>query len=157
LNLREQINAAVLEASFDKIETLVIKDKKTIRYLLGMTYQLEDNIQRAAAHGIGLAARHYPKLIKNILQRLVSSMDYQSSTNAYSAPIVLQAIARERPELLLPIVPDLIRLSQYDELHDGIADALCILVHACPGKLGNTLSKTLNKRIQEGKCCDGDD
>ncbi len=107
MNLREQVNAAVLGANFDQLEDLIAKETKVIRYLMGMSYQPEDNIAETAAKAIGLAARHHPKLIKKILRRLVWAMDEQSGTNSYSAPLVLQAIARERPEFLLPIVPDL--------------------------------------------------
>ncbi|MBW1806778.1 MAG: hypothetical protein JRJ87_01200 [Deltaproteobacteria bacterium] len=155
MNLREQINAAVLGAHFDQLEDLVAKETKAVRYLMGMSYQPENNIAETAAKGIGLAARYHPKLIKKILRRLIWAMDEQSGTNSYSAPLVLQAIARERPEFLLPIVPDLVRLSINEALHDGIADALCIVVHSCPGGLGASLTKRLNERIEKGKCCDG--
>ena len=155
MNLREQVNAAVLGANFDQLEDLIAKETKVIRYLMGMSYQPEDNIAETAAKAIGLAARHHPKLIKKILRRLVWAMDEQSGTNSYSAPLVLQAIARERPEFLLPIVPDLVRLSINDALHDGIADTLCIVVHACPGGIGASLTKRLNERIEKGECCNG--
>lgn len=155
MNLREQINAAVLDARFDQLEDLVAKETKAVRYLMGMSYQPDNDIAKSAAKGIGLAARHHPKLIKNILRRLIWAMANESGTNSYSAPLILQAIARERPEFLLPLVPDLVRLSVDDELHDGIADTLCIVVHSCPGQLGASLTKRLNERIEKGECCDG--
>ncbi len=152
--LRDRIRRAVRDGRLQEIERLVADDSRSLRHLVAMTHQPDEEVRKVACLGVGLAARYHPELVRETVQRLVWAMDTGSGGNALTAPEVLQAIARQRPELLLPVVPDLVRLSGDDGLHDGIADALCIVVHNCPGKVGNIMSKRLAERIERGECCD---
>ena len=57
------------------------------------------------------------------------------------------AIAEERPKLLLPLVPDMIRLSTDEGLQAGLVQALQTIVERCPGKVGVELQKSLRERL----------
>ena len=151
---RTEVRAAVEERRLDDIERWVADEPRVVRLLLGLTYELDEEVRATAATGVGFAARHHPSLAEATIRRLVWAMNDESGTNGVTAPIVLQAIARERPDLLLPVVPDLVRLSTDEGLHDRLADALCIVVHSYPGGVGHALSESINRRIETGECCD---
>jgi hypothetical protein len=80
-------------------------------------------------------------------------MNDESGTNACTAPAVISAIADERPELLLPMIPDLVRLAGDEALHEGLARALKTVVSACPGKVAEGLKESLGRRFEQGGCC----
>jgi hypothetical protein len=126
------------------IEELVAEEPRAVRYFLGMSYHSDPDIRKKAVKGIALAARHHPELVQKLVRQLVWAMNDESATNALTAPEVLQAIAEERPELLLPMVPDLTRLAADPGLHQGLAEALKTVVRRCPGKVGESLSRSLN-------------
>jgi hypothetical protein len=76
-------------------------------------------------------------------------MNDESGTNALTAPEVIQAIAAEEPELLLPLVPDLTRLTADPGLREGLAKALKTVAEKCPGEVGARLSASLRKRFRK--------
>jgi hypothetical protein len=130
------------------VEELVAKEPRAVRYLLGLTYHQNEELRKAAARGVAIAARYHPKLVENVVRRLIWAMNDESGTNAVTAPEVLEAIAREQPELLLPVVPDLTRLAADLGLHDGLAKTLHIVADRCPGKVGERLGESLNRRFR---------
>ncbi len=95
--------------------------RAAIRYLVGMSYNADPEIRKTATRGIALAARHHPKRVQEVVRRLIWAMNDESATNALTAPEVLEAIAEETPELLLPMVPDLTRLAADPGLHEGLS------------------------------------
>ena len=72
-------------------------------------------------------------------------MNDESATNALTAPEVLEAIAAENPELLLPVVPDMTRLAADPGLHGGLARTLRTIANRCPGKVGELLGRSLRE------------
>jgi hypothetical protein len=126
------------------IEELVSQEPRAVRYFLGMSYHSDPDVRKIAIKGIAVAARHHPELVQKIVRQLVWAMNDESATNALTAPEVLQAIADERPELLLPMVPDLTRLAADPGLAEGLAKTLKTVVRRCPGKVGKSLSRSLN-------------
>jgi hypothetical protein len=151
MSLRTQVENAVATAAFEELEELVSKEPRAIRYLLGLTYRDDEEIRRNASRGIALAARHQPKHVDSLVRRLVWAMNEESGTNALTAPGVLQAIAAEDPEILKPVAPDLLRLSQDEGLREGLAVVLQALTKYCPGALGQEMTRVLNKNIHKGR------
>ena len=152
--LRKLVKQFVESRNEAELEQLIKEDSRSIRHLIGMSYQLDQTIQETVAKGVQFATKHHPSQIGSVIKRLLWAMDELSGTNAQSAPGLLQAIAKQDPELLLPYVPELVRLSKDEALHDGIADALCIVVHKCPGQVGARMSRRLQERIERGECCE---
>jgi hypothetical protein len=72
-------------------------------------------------------------------------MNDEAATNALTAPEVLQAIADVCPELLLPMVPDLTRLAADPGLQEGLAKTLKTVARRCPGKVGESLARSLTE------------
>lgn len=150
MSLRERLRGAVEGGHFDELDRLVAEDPRSVRYLLGMTYQPDEELRGGAARGVGLASRHHPELVQNNARRLVWAMNDESGTNAVTAPAVLQAIAEEQPELLLPLVPDLIRLAGDETLREGLATTLQRIAKGCPGQVGPELQQALNDGLRSG-------
>ncbi len=145
MSLRSRVHEVIHRGSGNgDIEELVANEPRAVRYFVGMSYHSDPDVRKKAARGVAIAARHHPELVRNIVRRLVWAMNDESGTNALTAPEVLQAIADERPELLLPMVPDLTRLAADPGLHEGLAKTLKTVVRRCPGKVGKSLSRSLN-------------
>jgi len=145
--LRREVERLVVAGRLDELDELVSGNPRAIRYLLGLSYRPDDKIRSVAARGIAQAGKHHPGLVQNVIRRLLWAMNEESGANALTAPVVLQAIAEEHPELLLPMVPDIIRLAADNGLYDGLARTLYMVKEGCPGKLGKSLSDALNSRI----------
>jgi cobyrinic acid a,c-diamide synthase len=145
--LRRQVEQLVRERRFDDLDELVAENPRAVRHLLSLTYQLDDETREVAARGIALAIRHHPGLVQNVVRRLIWAMNEESGTNAQTAPTVLQAIAGEDAEFLLPVLPDLIRLAADEGLYRGLAKTLIIIKDSCPGKIGRSLGEALNRKV----------
>ncbi|MFH1132068.1 MAG: hypothetical protein V1754_12080 [Pseudomonadota bacterium] len=147
MSLRTDIHEAVRQQKYADLETLVARDARAVRYLVGLSYSADEAIRGTAVKGIVFAARQHPKLVQNVVRRLVWAMNDESGTNALTAPEVICALAEEQPELLLPMVPDLVRLAGDEGLHEGLAKALRMIADRFPGQVGERLGKKLNRRI----------
>lgn len=154
MKLRDQVLEAVTAGDFDALDKMVAEDQRPIRYLLGLTYRDDPAISENASRGIALAARHHPEHIANLIRRLVWAMNDESGTNALTAPTVLQAIVAEAPELIVPVVPDLVRLSADEGLQEGLAVVLATVVEKCPGTLSRGMAQDLTERYRNGVCND---
>jgi hypothetical protein len=152
MSLRERVQAAIEQDRLAEIEDLIAGEPRTVRHLLRLSYRADEGVRRRAARGIALAARHHESLVQELVRRLVWAMNDESGTNALTAPAVVHAIAEEQPELLLPMVPDLVRLSADEGLREGLAETLRIVVQRCPGKLGQELQRSLNEKLAGGGC-----
>jgi hypothetical protein len=146
MTLRERVGEAVeqyLGGDEAALEALVAEESGAVRFLVGMTYREDRERRQAGARGLALAARHHPKLIQEVVRRFVWAMNDESGTNGLNAPEVLFAIAEEQPELLLPVVPDLTRLSTDAGLQEGLHRTLERLSTACPGQVGERIARSL--------------
>ena len=152
MSFRKDIRDAVAAADFATLEPLIAGDRKTVRHLVGLSYSAEPGVAGNAARALAIAARHHPELVAATVRRLVWAMNDESGTNALSAPAVIEAIAEETPDLLVPVVPDLLRLSGDPGLRPGLRRALRTIARACPGQVSAALEKDLNQpeeRLQE--------
>ncbi len=147
MNLKTRTHDTVRNGSEDELERLVSEEPRAVRHALGLTYDAELGIRKRAARAVALASRRHPAMVQNFLRRLVWAMNDESGTNAATAPEVLQAIADENPELLLPMLPDLVRLSADPALREGLAAALRTVSRRCPGEIGRQLAESLNESI----------
>jgi hypothetical protein len=150
--LRNQVKLAIAQGQagqFSLIQKLVAEEPRAVRHLLGLTYHPDSKKREVATKGLVLASRYHPKLVQEVLRRLIWAMNDESGTNALTAPEVIQAIAAEEPELLLPLVPDLTRLTADPGLREGLTKALKTVAEKCPGEVGARLSASLRKRFRK--------
>jgi hypothetical protein len=151
--LGARIRAAATAERIDELDQLIARDAGSVRHLVALSYQPDATLRRVAGRGLGVAGRYHPRLVQNVIRRLVWAMNDESGTNAVTAPEVLRAIAEQEPELLLPMVPDLVRLSADPGLQEGLAATLKTVASRCPGKVGHSLEKSLSQRFEDGGSC----
>jgi hypothetical protein len=151
VSLRALTRTAVEERRLDQLDDLVKREPRAVRYLVALTYQPDAAVRETACRGIGFAARYHTRLVQKVIRRLVWAMNDESGTHAVTAPAVLLAIAEERPELLLPMVPDLIRLTADEGLQEGLADTLRTVAERCPGEVGSAIGESLRDRLRGRK------
>jgi hypothetical protein len=156
VGLKERTREALQNGSEAGIERLVSEEPGAVRHALGFTYHAEEGLRRRAARAVALASRRRPEMVQNIIRRLVWAMNDESGTNALTVPEVIQAVADERPELLLPMVPDLVRLSADPGLKEGLSSALRTISSRCRGEIGRRLSASLNERTGLNAVCHTD-
>jgi len=151
---RDDIKEAVSKGRFDDVEAIVSEEPRSVRHIVGLMYGLDLNVRKNCAEALVIAARHHPKLVKRVVKNLVWAMDEQSGTYAPTAPEILKAIADENPELLVPVMGDLVRLAGDSSLNQGLSSILRVVSNRCPGELGRRLARTLDMRMKYGGQCD---
>ncbi len=149
MNLRARVRDLVTRNETVELDELVADEPRAIRYLVGCTYQTDEQRRATACRAIARGARHHPKLVEQVARRLIWAMNDESGTNALTAPAVVRAIADEKPELLLPLVPDLTRLAADEGLHETLADTLSHLAEKFPGSVGRGIGDALNKDLRK--------
>ena len=122
MNARELVMNAVDQGRLDGLAALAAADRRVLRHLLALAYRPEPEIRAAAARAIAAASHHHPELVQEMARRLLWAMNDESGTHALTAPDVLRAIAEENPDLLLPLLSDLLRLTADPGLHDALVD-----------------------------------
>jgi hypothetical protein len=132
MSLRARVATAIRGQDASAIEALVAEDTRTLRHLTSLTYDTDEGIRAAAAHAIARAAHHHPQQVSELVRRLVWAMNDESGTNSRTAPEVIRAIALEQPSLLLPMMPDLARLTADQELRPLLLAAVCAVAERYP-------------------------
>ncbi len=138
MSARAAVMDAVRQGRLDDLPALAAADSRALRHLLALTYRPEPEIRAAAGRAIAAASRHHPKLVQEMARRLVWAMNDDSGTQALTAPDVLRAIAEENPELLLPLLSELLRLTADPGLHDALVGvARLVAAHNRCGAVAN--------------------
>lgn len=149
MNLRAHVTEMIETGKLDELDMLLPVEPRAVRTLVGLTYRPEAEVRANACRGVAMAARYHPDLVQQVVRRLIWAMNDESGTNALTAPHVVRAIADERPEILLPLVPDLTRLSIDEGLRDTLAETLQTVADAFPGAVGRGIQDSLNKRFRK--------
>ena len=151
---KDLLKAAVVEGNMEEVESIVCEEPRAVRNILGLMYAGDSAVRANCAKALVIASRYHERVVKRMIKSLAWAMDQRSGTYAPTAPEVLRAIAGENPELLLPIVPDLVRLAGDTSLSQGICDTLRVVTDQCPGQLGPRVAKDLERRMEYGEFCD---
>jgi cobyrinic acid a,c-diamide synthase len=149
--LRKRVEMLVHHRRLEDLEALVAAEPRAVRHLVSLSYQPDKGVREVAAQGIARAARYHRSLVQSVVRRLIWAMNDESGTNAQTAPAVLLAIAGEDPGMLLPVLPDIIRLAGDSGLYRDLSKTLRIVKDSCPGKIGESLSRALNQRFSGGE------
>ena len=64
MSLRVQVLDLVAQGDTEKLGVLVADEPRTIRHLLGLTYQDDEKTRAIACQAIGRASRHHPDLVR---------------------------------------------------------------------------------------------
>jgi hypothetical protein len=129
----DAVRAAVARGDLGELDGIVAGDRRAVRILLGMCYEGDATVRDAAAAGLALAAKHHPALVGEVVRRLIWAMNDESGTNAVAAPSVIRKIAEVAPTLLVPVVPELLRLTADPSLRDELVAAVRRVAEQMPG------------------------
>ena len=151
MSLRDEMRELIAAGDEEALDALVAEEPRAVRYLVGLSYDPDADRRALAGRGLARASHHHETLVRRIVRQLVWAMNDESGTNAVTAPKVLVALAEEQPNLLVPMIPDLFRLSAEAELHDDLAEVLRLVSEACPGEVGAKLGQQLTRELQSGK------
>lgn len=141
---------AVEEHRLDDVAELVKSDPRTVRQLVALTYRPEADVRATAARGLALAGHHHPRLVQEVARRLVWAMNEESGTNAVNAPEVLRAVAEETPDLLRPLVPNLLRLTRDARLRDALVDVVRLVAQGDRRSVVDSIARAIVS-CQKGK------
>jgi hypothetical protein len=150
MRLRERVRSLIKLGQEEELDALVTREPRALRFLLGLSYSSDAPFRHRANAALARSGNSHPDLLQSITRRLIWAMNDESGTNALTAPEVIAAIAKEAPDLLLPMVPDLIRLCGDDSLRPNLAIALALISKGCPGRVGQALQGALNKQLAQG-------
>ena len=115
MGLKEQLWTVLERKDRSGLRELVASNPRAIRHLLGWCYLRQRWIRAESIHGLVIAAEYHPRLVRRVIERLVWAMNEESGTNACFVPDVLLEIARLRPELVEPVIPELNRAAAEDQ------------------------------------------
>jgi hypothetical protein len=141
--LKERVLAAVESRDAGELEALIASDRRAVRHLVGFTFCDDAGARRIAAHGLAFAGRRHPAVVGEIVRRLTWAMNEESATNAVWAPDALRAIAEEAPELLLPVIPDLLRLSADPALRERLTETARLVAARYPAEAAGRMERSL--------------
>ncbi len=150
MNLRQEVRRAAEGGELDALERLIEHDPRALRHVLALTYHSDGDLRAIAAHGMAIGGRHHPRLTQRLVRRLVWAMNDESGTNSLTAPAVVLAIARERPDLLVSVSPDLVRLATDEDLRPDLQRALRVVVDRCQKRLGSALINAIEAVLRRG-------
>jgi hypothetical protein len=134
---------AVQNQRLDDVAELIKSDPRTVRQLVALTYRPEPDVRATAARGLALAGHHHPRLVQEVARRLVWAMNEESGTNAVTAPEVLRAVAAETPDLLRPLVPNLLRLTRDARLRDALVDVVRLVAQDDRRSVVNSMARAI--------------
>lgn len=150
MSVREQISDAIREGRLDDLDALAVADRHALRHVLALVYRPEPEVRAAAGRAIAAASRHHPELVQEMARRLLWAMNDESGTHALTAPEVLRAIAEENPELLLPLLPELLGLTADPGLHDALVDVVRVVAARNRGGAAVTVATALKACATKG-------
>lgn len=143
MSLKDEVTAAAAKADLRELEALLSRDRRVVRHLVSLSFRPEEEFRRAAVHGLSVAAELYPDLAVETARRLIWAMNDESGAYGVTAPAILRGIAERAPELLVPLVPDLMRLSADPALHDTLVETAQIVGRSRPRDAVNKMEQSL--------------
>lgn len=150
MSARAAVTDAVRQGRLDDLAALAAADRRTLRHILALAYRPEPEIRAAAGRAIAAASRHHPELVQEMARRLLWAMNDESGTHAITAPVVLRAVAEESPDLLLPLLSELLHLTADPGLHDALVDVARLVAARNRRGAAATVATALNACATRG-------
>ena len=113
--------SALVRPDYASIVNAAAQDKRVLSRLLALTYTADDLIGWRAVEALGLAsaqvAEHDAEFVRNILRRLMWSLNDESGSIGWRAPQAMGAIIAQRPRQFAEFIPVVVSLFELDETH----------------------------------------
>ncbi|AEF93326.1 PBS lyase HEAT domain protein repeat-containing protein [Desulfotomaculum nigrificans CO-1-SRB] len=128
MSLREKINVLITQARYDELVNMALRDKGAIKYILRHLYHPFGIERWQAIEGLGrvcAALVHTePETVKELIRRLLWSMNDESGTTGWSAPEAIGEIIYRCPDKFQEFISIVVHASEEEIFHRGIAWAL---------------------------------
>lgn len=113
--------AMLIRADYAALVQAALRSKRVLSQLLALTYDADDLIGWRAVKALGLAAAPVAdadlEFVRNILRRLMWSLNDESGGIGWRSPQAMGAILAQRPRELAEFIPIVISLFDLDESH----------------------------------------
>lgn len=145
--LKNSIKKALLDADFDSIASMAIKEKRVFRILISLAYDKTELICWRAIEAIGKAAgalkKKDPDFVRNIVQRLLWSLSEESGGIGWSAPDMLGEIVVNAPDLFPDIPPIILSFKDEESFLPGVLWAIGRMAGAGINRLDRNLCRDI--------------
>lgn len=147
MSLKDKIRKALLEADFESINKMALREKKVFRILISLAYDKTELICWRAIEAIGKAAgalkQSDPDFIRNIVQRLLWSLSEESGGIGWSAPDMLGEIVVNAPETFPDIPPIILSFKDEESFLPGVLWAMGRIASAGINSLDRDLCREI--------------
>lgn len=125
------------EAKYDELVARALADRSVIKYLFQPLYHPYGTERWRAIKGLGHVGRELaktdPGAARELIRRLLWSMNDESGTTGWSAPEAIGEIIYHNPEMFQEFIPIVVHASEEEIFHRGIAWTLGRLGQIRPG------------------------
>ncbi|AQS60204.1 DVU0298 family protein [Desulforamulus ferrireducens] len=129
MKLREEVESLLKEKNYEELAARVLRQPNLMKYLFRLLYHPYGESRWLAIQGLGqvsaeLVKRDKVEDVREILRRLLWSMNDESGSASWSAPEAIGEIIARNPEVFKEYVSIVVHASEEEIFHRGIAWAL---------------------------------
>jgi len=128
MSIQKEITSLLKEAKYDELVSKTLKNKGVIKYLLRLLYHPYGLERWQAVEGLGYISKALvvteTEAVKELIRRLLWSMNDESGTTSWSAPEAIGEIIFRNPEQFQEFVSIVVNASEEEIFHRGVAWAL---------------------------------
>ncbi|GAB6179548.1 hypothetical protein JCM14036_08670 [Desulfotomaculum defluvii] len=123
--LREEVNTLLKELRYSELVARALENPGIMRYLFRLLYHPYGLERWRAIEGLGCITeamqQENPEAVREVIRRLLWSMNDESGTTSWSAPEAIGEIVYRKPEELQEFIPIVVNASEEEIFHRGIA------------------------------------
>ena len=132
MGLKGKVMELLQTADSSRLERFVEGEPRAMRHLMGRLWDPDDGIRRRAAAAVGAAAAAHPELGRDVLRRLLWSLNDEAACNGVFGLAAIGEIGARAPELVEDFVGPVASLAWDDGLRLEILNALARIAEAAP-------------------------
>ncbi|SHK94771.1 HEAT-like repeat-containing protein [Desulforamulus aeronauticus DSM 10349] len=128
MKLKQEVELYLTENNYPELAARVLQNPGMVKYLFRLLYHPYGAARWQAIQGLGQISeemvKNDPETVRELLRRLLWSMNDESGSASWSAPEAIGEIIARNPELLKEYVSIVVHASEEEIFHRGIAWAL---------------------------------
>lgn len=124
-NIREEVNNLLKDSRYQELVARALESPGILRYLFRLLYHPYGLTRWRAIEGLGCITeamqQQNPEAVREVIRRLLWSMNDESGTTGWSAPEAIGEIIRRNPEEYKEFISIVVNASEEEIFHRGIA------------------------------------
>ncbi|MEG6523659.1 DVU0298 family protein [Desulfotomaculum sp. 1211_IL3151] len=124
-NIREEVNHLLKEGRYQELVAKALESPGILRYLFRLLYHPYGLTRWRAIEGLGCITQalqqQNPEAVREVIRRLLWSMNDESGTTGWSSPEAIGEIIRRNPEEYREFISIVVNASEEEIFHRGIA------------------------------------